>query len=75
MMTRLNDLQRILVRLQRASRNVQYKFPLDKFVPPKATKEATMDELSKEELIKKINSHIDFLENREYSYMVYKREK
>lgn len=74
-MSRLNDLQRILMRLERASRNVQYKFPLDKFVSPKATDKTIMNDLSKEELMKKINSHIDFLENREYSYMVYEREK
>lgn len=69
-MTRLNEFQRILRRLEYASRNIQHKFPQEKYVLPPPSNINT----TKEDLMKQINTYISFLENREYSHLLFKRK-
>lgn len=69
-MTQIGQLQKILIRLERASLSVCRKFPYEKYVmPPK--RETTRES----DIVKQINSHIAFLENREFSHIMFKNKK
>lgn len=69
-MVKFVHLQKILLRLERASASVCRKFPDEKYVMP-IKKDINLTE---NEIMKQINNHISFLENREYSYMLFKKQ-
>ena len=69
-MSQVAQLQKILMRLEKASLSVCRKFANEKYVmPPKR------EIVGKDDIIKQINSHIAFLENREFSHIMFKDKK
>ena len=69
-MLQLSQLQRILARLEKASLNVCRNFACEKYVMPQKREVVT-----ESDIISQINKHIMFLENREFSHIMFKREK
>lgn len=67
-MSQLSQLQRILARLEKASLNVCRNFACEKYVMPQKREVVT-----ESDIISQINKHIMFLENRELSHMMFKR--
>lgn len=69
-MSQVAQLQKILMRLEKASMSVCRKFAHEKYImPPKR------EIVGKDDIIKQINSHIAFLENREFSHIMFKDKK
>lgn len=69
-MSQVAQLQKILMRLEKASLSVCRKFANEKYVMPPKRKI-----IGKDDIIKQINSHIAFLENREFSHIMFKDKK
>lgn len=67
-MSQLSQLQRILARLEKASLNVCRKFACEKYVMPQKQEVVT-----ESDIITQINKHIMFLENRELSHIMFKK--
>ena len=67
-MSQLSQLQRILARLEKASLNVCRNFACEKYVMPQKREVVT-----ESDIISQINKHIMFLENRELSHMMFKK--